>query len=138
MLAFIQKLFQPGENSADGLTQDQREALVDLLVYCMYSDRKVSLMEDQLIQRRLEAMDWHSVETIDNYYDRAVTRVRDLLGNEEVLKGFLGRISDRLANTETREKAFQLSHQLFLSDGEETPDEQALEDELRVALLERS
>jgi len=135
MLGFLQKLFTPGGSSSDGLNQNQREAIVDLLVFCMYSDRTVSLAEDQLIQRRLEAMDWNAVETIDNYYDRAVTRVRDILVSEDARNSFLQRIAERLEDDATREKAFQLSHQLFLSDGEESPDEQDLEKELRSALL---
>lgn len=133
MLAFLQKLFKGG--SGDGLNQPQREAIVDLLVFCMYSDRTVSLAEDQLIQRRLEAMDWEAVGSIDNYYDRAVTRVRDILGSEEARRSFLDRIAERLGDQGTREKAFQLSHQIFLSDGNESQEEQELEKELRTALL---
>lgn len=135
MLRFLQKLFRADSAAADGLTQQQREAIVDLLVFCMYSDRTVSLAEDQLIQRRLEAMDWQAVESIDSYYDRAVTRVRDILSSEAARSSFLERVSTRLANPETREKAFQLSHQLFLSDGVESSDEKELENELRTALL---
>ncbi|MGE9297154.1 MAG: hypothetical protein ACQKBV_12790 [Puniceicoccales bacterium] len=133
---FFQKLFGAGKNSSDGLTQEQREAIVDLLVFGMYSDRTVSLAEDQLIQRRLEAMDWQAVETIDNYYDRAVTRVREVLDSgQETRASFLVRIAERLGDMPTREKAFALCHQLFLSDGNESDDEKALEEELREALL---
>ncbi|WP_309401029.1 hypothetical protein [Cerasicoccus maritimus] len=135
MLGFLKNLFKAGDNSADGLKQPQREAIVDLLVFCMYSDRTVSLAEDQLIQRRLESMDWQAVESIDNYYDRSVTRVRDILSNDDARTSFLTRIADRLEDAGTREKAFQLSHQLFLSDGVESPDETTLEAELRSALL---
>lgn len=134
MLEFLQSLFRAGKASADGLDQPQREALVDLLVYAMYSDSKVSLAEDQLIQRRLEAMDWQAVETVENYYDRAVTRVRDIPASAEARRSFLHRIAERLDNHDTRAKAFQLCHQLFLSDGEESQEEAALESELRAAL----
>ncbi|WP_269540016.1 hypothetical protein [Cerasicoccus fimbriatus] len=135
MLDFLKNLFKAGGASADGLSQTQREAIVDLLVFCMYSDRTVSLAEDQLIQRRLEAMDWQAVETMDNYYDRAVTRVRDIPNLPEARQSFLDRISENLGDAATREKAFQLSNQLFLSDGVESPDEKELEKELRAALL---
>ncbi|WP_309386780.1 hypothetical protein [Cerasicoccus frondis] len=135
MLGFLKNLFKAGGSSSDGLIQSQREAIVDLLVYCMYSDRTVSLAEDQLIQRRLESMDWQAVDSIDHYYDLSVTRVRDILGNDAARKSFLERVSAGLGDSATREKAFQLSHQLFLSDGVESPDEAALEAELRDALL---
>lgn len=134
MIEYFQKLFKSG-SASDGLSQSQREAIVDLLVFCMYSDSTVSLAEDQLIQRRLEAMDWRAVETIQQYYDHAVTRVRDIPSSDEARSSFLERVAQRLEDKPTREKAFQLSHQLFLSDGEESADEQALEKELRAALL---
>jgi len=136
MKGFLQNLFKVGRNPSDGLTQDQREAIVDVLVFGMYSDRTVSLAEDQLIQSRLEAMDWQSLETIHNYYDRAVTRVREILdAGEEARQSFLRRIAERLGDTSVREKTFALCHQLFLSDGIESADEEALEGELREALL---
>jgi len=136
MMSFFQRLFGAGQNPSDGLTQGQREAIVDLLVFGMYSDRTVSLAEDQLIQRRLEAMDWQSVETIDQYYDRAVTRVRDILdGGAATRQRFLDGVAERLGPMETREKAFSLCRQLFLSDGTESEDEQALEEALRASLL---
>lgn len=134
MLEFMQGLFRRTKASADGLNQGQREAIVDLLVFGMYSDGKVSLAEDQLIQRRLEAMDWQAVESVENYYDRAVTRVRDVMGYPESRRSFLAGIGERLGDAATRERSFDLCHQLFLSDGEQSDAEQALERELRGAL----
>ena len=49
MPSLIRKLFHKSEAPNDGLTQPQREAIVDLLNYCMYADNFVFLAEDRLI-----------------------------------------------------------------------------------------
>jgi hypothetical protein len=41
MPTLIRKLFQKSEAPKDGLTQPQREAIVDLLNYCMYVDNLI-------------------------------------------------------------------------------------------------
>ena len=50
MPSLIRKLFhKPEAPQKDGLTQPQREAIVDLLCYCMYADNLIMLAEDRLI-----------------------------------------------------------------------------------------
>ena len=39
MPSLIRKLFHKSEAPNDGLTQPQREAIVDLLNYCMYAEQ---------------------------------------------------------------------------------------------------
>jgi hypothetical protein len=41
MPSLIEKLFNKSEAPKDGLTQPRREAIVDLLNYCMYADNLV-------------------------------------------------------------------------------------------------
>ena len=45
MSSLIKKLFHKSEASKDGLNQPQREAIVDLLNYCMYADNFVFLVD---------------------------------------------------------------------------------------------
>src|SRR5436189_3097199 len=52
MASLIRKLFHKSEAPKDGLTQPQREAMVDLLNYCMYADNLIFLAEDRLIAIR--------------------------------------------------------------------------------------
>jgi hypothetical protein len=46
------------EAPKDGLTQPQREAIVELLTYCMYADNLVMLSEDRLISDRVAKSNW--------------------------------------------------------------------------------
>jgi hypothetical protein len=59
MPSLIRKLFHKSEAPKDGLTQPQREAIVDLLNYCMYADNLIFLAEDKKEEKGSEL-------TIDN------------------------------------------------------------------------
>ena len=60
MPSLIRKLFRKSEAPNDGLTQPQREAIVDLLNYCMYADNLVLLAEDRLITDTVKKFNWDS------------------------------------------------------------------------------
>jgi len=59
MPSLIRKLFHKSEAPNDGLTQPQREAIVDLLNYCMYADNLVFLAEERKsgVQRSIPGFD---------------------------------------------------------------------------------
>ena len=58
MPSLIRKLFHKSEAPNDGLTQPQREAIVDLLNYCMYADNLIFLAEDRLITDTVAKFNW--------------------------------------------------------------------------------
>jgi hypothetical protein len=58
MPSLLKKLFRRSEEKNDGLTQPQREAIVDLLNYCMYADNLVMLAEDRLIADTAATFNW--------------------------------------------------------------------------------
>src|SRR5262252_9184633 len=58
MPSLIRKLFHKSEAPNDGLIQPQREAIVDLLNYCMYADNLVMLAEDRLIADTVAKFNW--------------------------------------------------------------------------------
>ena len=60
MPSLLKKLFQNSEAPNNGLTQLQREAIVDLLNYCMYADNLLMLAEDRLITDTVKKFNWDS------------------------------------------------------------------------------
>ena len=60
MPSLLKKLFHKSEAPNNGLTQLQREAIVDLLNYCMYADNLVMLAEDRLITDTVKKFNWDS------------------------------------------------------------------------------
>ena len=73
MPSLIRKLFRKSEAPNDGLTQPQREAIVDLLNYCMYADNLIFLAEDRLITDTVAKFNWDP-KARQNYQRRQKVR----------------------------------------------------------------
>ena len=76
MPSLIKKLFHKSEAPKDGLTQPQREAIVDLLNYCMYSDNFVFLAEDRLITDTAAKFNWDPKIPFDQFDARSISNAR--------------------------------------------------------------
>src|SRR5215208_4113231 len=109
----IRKLFHKSEGPNDGLTQLQREAIVDLLCYCMYADNLVMLSEDRLIADTVAKFNWDSKVPFDQ---------------------FLASIRDRLDTAAVKGKALHLCQELFLADGARSDEENTVLQNLRKLL----
>ena len=91
MPSLIKKLFRKSDASAqkDGLTQAQREAIVDLLNYCMYADNFVFLAEDRLIADTVAKFNWDPKVPFDQFDARSVNNARNATENEGYRDQFL-------------------------------------------------
>ena len=77
MRSLIRKLFHKSEAPKDGLTQPQREAIVDLLNYCMYADNLVFLAENRLITDTVAKFNWDPKIPFDQFDARSVSNARN-------------------------------------------------------------
>ena len=77
MPSLIRKLFHKSEAPKDGLTQPQREAIVDLLNYCMYADNLVFLAEDRLITDTVSKFNWDPKVPFDQFDVRSIDNARN-------------------------------------------------------------
>lgn len=58
-MSSIKKLIRETDGTSnDGLQQSQREAIVDLLNYCMFADNFVARAEKQMVSTTGAALDW--------------------------------------------------------------------------------
>jgi len=96
MPSLIRKLFHKSEAPKDGLTQPQREAIVDLLNYCMYADNLVMLAEDRLITDTVAKFTWDSKVPFDQFALRSIDNARNARESQVYREKFLGSIKDRL------------------------------------------
>ena len=97
MPSLIRKLFGKSEAPNDCLTQPQREAIVDLLNYCMYADNLVMLAEDRLIADTAAKFNWDSKVPFDQFEVRSVSNARNARESQVYRDRFLASISDRLS-----------------------------------------
>jgi hypothetical protein len=119
----IRKLFHKSEARKDGLTQPQREAIVDLLCYCTYADNLIMLAEDRLIADTVAKFNWESKVPFDQFAVRSIDNARNASENPGYRDKFLASIRDRLDTAAVKGQALDLCQQLFLADGARSDEE---------------
>jgi hypothetical protein len=136
MPSLIRKLFHKSEAPAqkDGLNQPQREAIVDLLCYCMYADNLIMLAEDRLIADTVAKFNWDSKVPFDQFAVRSIDNARNARENQGYRDKFLASIRDRLDTAAVKGQALDLCQQLFLADGVRSDEEDAVLQNLRKLL----
>lgn len=106
-----------GSPEQSRLRQAQREALVDLLVWTMYVDRRIAVQEQNQLQKEVGALPWENPLSVEVWVDDAIRRARDVLGREEAEARYLDSIAARLAEPEARAQAIEACERIARSDG---------------------
>ena len=134
MRSLIRKLFHKSEAPKDGLTQPQREAIVDLLNYCMYADNLVFLAENRLIADTVAKFNWDRKVPFDQFDARSVSNARNASESQVYRDQFLASIKDRLDTAAVKGQALDLCQELFLADGVQSYEEDDALQNLRPLL----
>src|SRR5437660_10625566 len=134
MPSLIRKLFRKSEAPNDGLTQPQREAVVDLLNYCMYADNLIFLAEDRLITDTVAMFNCEPKIPIDQFDVRSIDNARNATENQGYRERFLASIRDRLGTAAVKGQALDLCQELFLADGARSEQEDTVFQNLRKLL----
>ena len=134
MPGLIRKLFHKSEAPKDGLTQPQREAMVDLLNYCMYADNLVFLAEDTLITDTVAKFNWDPKIPFDQFVLRSTDNARNARESQVHREKFLGSIKHRLGAAAVKGQALDLCQELFLADGARSDEEDEVLQNLRELL----
>ena len=135
MPSLITKLFRKSSGPKDGLTQPQREAIVDLLNYCMYADNLVMLAENRLIADTVAKFNWDpKAVPFDQFDARSVNNARNARESQVYRDKFLASIGDRLSTDAVKTQALDLCQELFLADGSQSDEENEVLQNLRELL----
>ena len=134
MPSLIRKLFRKSEAPKDNLTQPQREAIVDLLCYCMYADNLIMLAEDRLITDTVAKFNWDSKVPFDQFDVRSIGNARNARESQVYRDQFLASIRDRLDTAAVKGQALDLCQELFLADGAQSDEEDVVLQHLRTLL----
>lgn len=108
----------PTDSASDGLEQTEREAILDLLLYCTYTDNHLSLAEDRILKSEVDAFTWDSGTDVGIYLNNATDRARRADESSEYRNEFLSHIKDRLKSDQAIDRAISSMEALFKSDGE--------------------
>ena len=130
----LNRLFNHKSDAKDGLTQPQREAIVDVLHFCMYADNFIALSESKFIAAKVESFNWDPKISFEYYQNMSIGAVRAALPEPKKREQFLASVKQRLATAELRGMTFGLCRKLFAADGSTPDSELASLGEIRKAL----
>lgn len=120
--------------SNDGLTQDAREAIVDVLHFCMYADRHIAASEDAFIEKAARKLSWSPTISYESYEAKSTGAVTRALGDAALRADFLQSVKARLPKAADRDLALALASDLMVTDGAKTAAESKVLVELRQGL----
>jgi uncharacterized tellurite resistance protein B-like protein len=129
----FKRLFRFTHKPEDGLTQPEREAIVDVLHYCMYADKHVATAEDEFIETSTRRLDWDQNVSYEYYEGESTAKARTALADPVPRVEFLAEIDRRLSN-QAKLIALQLAERLINADGVRHEDEIAAITALRDTL----
>jgi len=101
------------------ITQAQNEALVKLMLFAEYQDKKISLIENEEFQKKLEELNWDSGIELDLFVMKETANVRKALETEDSRQTFLADQCSCFNTKETKDFCFQTIESVILSDGVE-------------------
>ena len=121
----ISRLFHQKQAAHDGLTQPQREAVADLLHYCMYADNHIALAETKVITDLVSTFGWEPNVSFETFEARSIALARAAKEDVASRKTFLESVKQRLNTPASRSVALNACKKLFNADGL-SPKESAL------------
>ncbi len=117
------RLFNQTSPVKDGLTQSEREAIADLLHYCLYADNHIALAETAVLNDIISTLSWDPNKSFSSFEGRSVSAAREAKENAVAREEFLQSIRTRLSKSQVRSLAFDLCKQLFVADGAQSDKE---------------
>lgn len=117
-------LFRDHAQQGAGMTQAQREALVDVLVWTMFVDRHIAAPEQTFIEEQAADLRWSAPRPIGAFIDASMGRIRKVLGDDGAEESYLEDIARRLADDPARRGAHAACGELSRVDGEVARPEQ--------------
>lgn len=115
-------------------SEQQRQALLDLLVLAMYADGRLDLAEDARLQRVLTSMGVDTEYDRDRILDDSITRLREHSKNAEAARARAVQLAQYFTNAEQCRGVYQLIEQQVNSDNTIVPAEHEFLSAMQQAL----
>ena len=109
-----------------GFNQDQKQALLSLLLIGMYADHNLASAEDDRVQQLLDALEFPTEYARNQYSDAAFTRARKQSASPETIRAYVAQIASHFPTREIRQQAYNILDDLLTSDGKVTSEESKL------------
>src|SRR6187397_1357150 len=109
-----------------GFTEEQKQALLDLLIVGMYADHNLASAEDKLVGQLLDAINFPSDYERQKFSDAAFTRVSRQSGSPEAIRSCVSQLADHFPKSQIRKRAYDILDDLLTSDGRISSEESKL------------
>lgn len=116
------------------LSDQQRQALLDLLILAMYADGRLDLVEDARLQRLLASMGVDTEYDRDRILDESITRLREHSKNSETARARAIQLAQYFTDAEQCRGVYQVLEQQMNSDNNVAPAERDFLSAMRQAL----
>jgi len=112
--------------NVNDFNQDQKQALLDLLLLGMYADHNLSSSEDQRVEQLLGTLKFSSDYERDQFSDAAFTRARQKSDSPEAMQAYVGELAKHFPGNKLRQEAYDILDDLLTSDGRVSSEESKL------------
>jgi hypothetical protein len=99
------------------MTQQSREALIELLFLSLYLDQHLSLTEDEVLGEALESLGWDAPEPREAYIFKAFSSAREASHCAAKTEEYLATRADRIKSDGQQNEAMTWLHRVLASDG---------------------
>jgi hypothetical protein len=116
------------------LDQNGREAIVELVHFCVYADARIALDEGDFLGALPSQLGWPAQSSYSSYEGVAVATARAARESEEACTHFLSTVAQRLGSPAAKRYAVELCKTLMRVDGTTAAREDELVAKIQAAL----
>ena len=112
------------------VTQNEREAIIELMMMIMYSDKTLKLTEDEAIKEYTNNIKWESPLSLEFYFGKVTPKIRRALEDKEDMNSFLEDINFRIDSELVKAQVLLVCNDLAMADSEFSSEEKELVDNI--------
>lgn len=128
------KLLNLIKHAKNELSQEQKEAKIDLMLLMMYADRNIAEQERNMLKEQSEGMGWENPEYyLELYIDKRIADVREVITDENKTDAFIDSIAKRLGNDELKQKMLKMIVDFIDVDADSADREKSLLEKVEAA-----
>ncbi len=99
------------------VTQPQREALLDLVIFSIFTDAHLSIKEDEALQSALETIGWDAVKPREIFICNSMNRARKATDSDAAGAEYIKTRAAAFTDAASQSTAVELLQKVFAADG---------------------
>ncbi|BAY82367.1 hypothetical protein NIES267_18460 [Calothrix parasitica NIES-267] len=108
------------------VTQNEREAIIELMMMVMYSDKTLKLSEDEAIKEYISNIKWESPLSLEFFFGKVTPKIRRGLQDRENMNALLEDINFRIESEMVKAQVLLVCNDLAMADSEFSCEEKEL------------